>query len=277
MLAKAFRHHPDTACMEQNLNSVICRPAHNQLIPLDGDDKGVKGLNRIIKVGGYAYHGGGHLPQRVELSLDGGKTWRYCFRQLPDNPLRHGNKFWTWLFWECEVTLGELVNCPEMMVRAWDVFKNTQPENISWNLTGMMNNAWYRVQPQLETGEDGKNYVRFKHPIGPGVTLDGWMKPSEIEKVKEEASKSSQDDEKQFTLDEIQKHDKYDDAWLIINEKVYDVTSVLKWHPGGQVSERLDSRFAIMELTDWITYAGRHHELRWQGHGRHLQRLQRNS
>ncbi|KAJ9092657.1 hypothetical protein QFC21_006721 [Naganishia friedmannii] len=34
MLAKAFRHHLDTAYMERNLNSVICRPAHNQLIPL---------------------------------------------------------------------------------------------------------------------------------------------------------------------------------------------------------------------------------------------------
>ncbi|KAJ9118108.1 hypothetical protein QFC22_004007 [Naganishia vaughanmartiniae] len=234
MLAKAFRHHPDTACMEQNLNSVICRPAHNEVIPLDGEDEGVKGLDRTIKVGGYAYHGSGHLPQRVELSLDSGKTWKYCFRQLPDNPLRHGHKFWTWLFWECEVSLRELVNCPEIIVRAWDVFKNTQPEEITWNLTGMMNNAWYRVRPELETGADGKTFVRFKHPVGPGVTLDGWMKASEVEMAKEEVSKSGQDDEKQFTLDEIQKHDKPDDAWLIINEKVYDVTSVLNWHPGGQ-------------------------------------------
>lgn len=235
MLAKAFRHLPDTACMEQNLNSVVCKPAHNQLIPIDGEANGRKGLNRLIKVGGYAYHGGGHLVQRVELSLDGGKTWKYCWRHLPDNPLRHGNKYWTWLFWDCEVTLQELVNAPELIVRAWDVFKNTQPEHITWNLTGMMNNAWYRVRPELETGSDGKSYVRFKHPLGPGATTDGWMKPSELEQVKAEATKPADDDEKQFTLEEIQKHDKEDDAWLIINNNVYDVTSVLSWHPGGKV------------------------------------------
>jgi nitrate reductase (NAD(P)H) len=40
-------------------------------------------------------------------------------------------------------------------------------------------------------------------------------------------------------LEEIQKHDKMDDAWLIINNKVYDVTSVLDWHPGGKVCSRI--------------------------------------
>jgi nitrate reductase (NAD(P)H) len=239
MLAKAFRHHPDTLCMEQNLNSVICRPAHNELIALDGEADGKKGLDRTIKVGGYAYHGGGHGVQRVELSLDGGQTWKYCWRRLPENPLRHGNKFWTWFFWDCDVTLQELVNAPEMIVRAWDVFKNTQPEHITWNLTGMLNNAWYRVRPELETGTDGKAHARFKHPVGPGATTDGWMKKSEIEQVKEEAAKPADDDEKQFTLEEIQKHDKMDDAWLIINNKVYDVTSVLDWHPGGKVCSRI--------------------------------------
>lgn len=63
--------------------------------------------------------GGGHLVERVELSLDGGENWKYCFRRLPDQPLRHGNKFWTWLFWECEVSLKEVVNSKEIVVRGF--------------------------------------------------------------------------------------------------------------------------------------------------------------
>jgi nitrate reductase (NAD(P)H) len=55
----------------------------------------------------------------VELSVDGGKNWRHCFRTLPEKALRHGNKFWTWLFWECEVTVKELANTEQMIVRAF--------------------------------------------------------------------------------------------------------------------------------------------------------------
>lgn len=44
--------------------------------------------------------------------------------------------------------------------------------------------------------------------------------------------KSSAPD-KQFTKEEIEKHNKEDDCWLVIDNTVYDVTSVLKWHPGG--------------------------------------------
>jgi nitrate reductase (NAD(P)H) len=62
------------------------------------------------------------------------------------------------------------------------------------------------------------------------------MKPSEAEQVKAEASKKQTGDEKQFTLEEIEKHNKPDDAWIIIDNKVYDVSSLTgpgSWHPGG--------------------------------------------
>lgn len=53
---------------------------------------------------------------------------------------------------------------------------------------------------------------------------------SRVEDIKQEASSP----QKQFTREEIEKHNKDDDCWIVVNGKVYDATSVLKWHPGGK-------------------------------------------
>ena len=36
-----------------------------------------------------------------------------------------------------------------------------------------------------------------------------------------------------ITLEEVQKHNKADDNWVILNGEVYNVTSYLSRHPGG--------------------------------------------
>jgi cytochrome-b5 reductase len=36
-----------------------------------------------------------------------------------------------------------------------------------------------------------------------------------------------------YTLEEVQKHNKPDDVWIILHNKVYDVTKYLEDHPGG--------------------------------------------
>ena len=38
---------------------------------------------------------------------------------------------------------------------------------------------------------------------------------------------------RQISLDEVKKHSKPNDAWVIIHGKVYDVTKFLRDHPGG--------------------------------------------
>jgi hypothetical protein len=119
------------------MQSVICKPAHGQYIPLARAKEGESPLDAIFTVGCrgspwrlshlltlrgtrrptarglrecfffrnhagsvdlrvhcQAYHGNGNLVQRVELTLDGGKSWRYCFRRLPEDGLRHGDKYW---------------------------------------------------------------------------------------------------------------------------------------------------------------------------------------
>ncbi|KAL9131246.1 MAG: hypothetical protein Q9217_000788 [Psora testacea] len=67
-----FRHlHP--AFNEQNLNSVIVKPANGETVPLTEARE-----DKTYTIEGYAYDGGGHEVQRVELSLDDGETWLYC-------------------------------------------------------------------------------------------------------------------------------------------------------------------------------------------------------
>lgn len=87
--ATAMFKHPSTACNEQNLNSIITKPAQGEKLVFSEALK-----QNTYRIEGLAYDGGGHEVQKVELSLDGGETWLYCLRKFPDRPIRHGNKFW---------------------------------------------------------------------------------------------------------------------------------------------------------------------------------------
>ena len=223
--ASTMFHHPSTACNEQNLNSVIVHPGQ-------GEKLGILDVLKkdTYRVEGYAYDGAGHEVQRVELSLDHGKTWLYCMRTFPDHPIRNGNKFWTWLHWHIDIDSAYLVRAESLIVRCFNVFKNTQPEEPVWNVMGMMNNGWYAVKP--ETTKDGD--LVFRHPSHQEDS-EGWMRPSTENQLAVTTQNSGTPD-KQFTRQEIEKHNEKDDAWLVINNNVYDVTSVLSWHPGGSAT-----------------------------------------
>lgn len=229
--AATMFNHPDTACNEQNLNSVIVKPLQGEKLPLTKARKGA-----TYRIEGYAYDGGGHEVQRVEISLDNGHTWLYCIRRFPEYPIRHGNKFWTWIHWYVDVSLTHILQARSISVRAWNVFKNTQPERPSWNTMGMMNNCWYVVKPEL-TQEDDEEVpcIMFRHPVEPGTGEGGWMKPS-VESQIASAKQAAGAPQKQFTREEIEKHDSDSDCWIVVDGKVYDATSVLSWHPGGKAA-----------------------------------------
>ncbi|KAI0358306.1 hypothetical protein OH77DRAFT_1581746 [Trametes cingulata] len=220
-LAKVYFGDESTACWEQILQSIICRPAHEERIPIPDESS----LEGTYTVQGFAFNGGGDRIERVELSLDGGKTWRWCFRHFLDSPLRHGSKYWAWLFWSCDVKLRELVNAFEIIVRAQDNKKMYQPEHITCN-------SWYRVRPNIiHDSEASTRTVRFAHPVAPLDEEGGWMVSTEPARTESTIDASTA--LRTFSLEEIAKHNKMDDAWIILDNKVYDVTSVLSWHPGG--------------------------------------------
>ena len=37
-----------------------------------------------------------------------------------------------------------------------------------------------------------------------------------------------------FTMDEVREHSTKDDAWIVIDDTIYDVSNFWKKHPGGQ-------------------------------------------
>lgn len=96
-----------------------------------------------------------------------------------------------------------------------------------------MNNCWYKVKPEIVDKEDGVASVMFRHPTEPGTGTEGWMKLSESERI-QEAKQQAGTPQKQFTREEIEKHNTESDCWLVVDGKVYDATSVLEWHPGGK-------------------------------------------
>lgn len=108
----------------------------------------------------------------------------------------------------------------------------------------MMNNCWYRVK--MSPDQD-LHHVVCRHPVDPKGDR-GWMKES-TENQLNAAKQSSGVPDKQFTRQEIEKHNKKDDCWLVINNQVYDCTSVLAWHPGGPATILANSGKLSIEVT----------------------------
>jgi sulfite oxidase len=105
------------------------------LVPEDGAvlDAGPLGVT------GYAFAGGRREVERVDVSLDRGRT---CVQDELGEDLCE----WAWRLWHVQLELdpGE----HEITVRAWDSAAGTQPEDPagSWNPKGYANNAWGRVR-----------------------------------------------------------------------------------------------------------------------------------
>ncbi|KAH6623244.1 Oxidoreductase, molybdopterin-binding domain-containing protein [Chaetomium tenue] len=127
-----------------------------------------------VAVQGYAYSGGGRAITRVDVSLDGGKTWDQAelVNDRAESP-HPGNKAWAWTRWRyvgalpiltlptdttCDTTnTAERSGCHDrkapkqcttLVVKATDDAYNTQPENHRgiYNVRGNLATAWHRVK-----------------------------------------------------------------------------------------------------------------------------------
>jgi sulfite oxidase len=109
------------------LNAVIVDPAPGATV--------AAGPTRVR---GWAIGTGGAAVLGVELSPDGGETWRAADVQKSAGR-------WAWTLWECRLDLAPAVH--ELVVRATDCTGAQQPDALteSWNVKGYANNAWHRI------------------------------------------------------------------------------------------------------------------------------------
>lgn len=97
-----------------------------------------------VKVGGWAWAGGGRNIVRVEVTADNAKSWDMA--TLTEGADQKHGRAWAWVFWECELD-AQLY--PDGTIRvaskAVDMCFNSQPESLDniWNLRGLGNNSWY--------------------------------------------------------------------------------------------------------------------------------------
>jgi sulfite oxidase len=110
------------------LNADVLAPADGASVPAGA-----------IEVRGYAFAGGERHVARVDVSLDGGASWRQA--ELLDDLGR-----WAWRQWQITVELAAGEH--DILVRAWDSSAATQPEDEAalWNPKGYVNNARPRVR-----------------------------------------------------------------------------------------------------------------------------------
>ncbi len=71
-------------------------------------------------------------------------------------------KHWCWVHWDLDVNTAQFLTAPtrELLVRAWDSSQNGQPDKLTWNVMGMMNNCYFRVKI---------------HPYVDAQVREGWL------------------------------------------------------------------------------------------------------
>jgi sulfite oxidase len=108
------------------------------LEPKDGDRISCGPLT----VRGYALAGDDRGVARVDVSLDGGHSWRQADLEPALSP-------WSWRRWSLDVDAapGPLT----LTARAFDTTGATQPESAAalWNPNGYANNSWARVHVSI--------------------------------------------------------------------------------------------------------------------------------
>ncbi|XP_006815733.1 sulfite oxidase-like [Saccoglossus kowalevskii] len=126
---------------EYPVQSAVCVPVNGSTISSKDEE---------ITVKGYAWSGGGRGIFRVDVSLDGGKTW---FEALLKQEKRTFNRNWAWTIWHVTLPIpknhnGEL----DIVCKAVDSAYNVQPNTFHghWNFRGVLANAWSHSQVKIE-------------------------------------------------------------------------------------------------------------------------------
>jgi sulfite oxidase len=111
-------------------------------VELNSDFLGARCADGTAELDGYAFAGGDRRVARVEVSAVEGR-WVAAELLEDQGP-------WAWRLWRATVALPP--GRHQLRVRAWDDAGATQPEDPAdvWNPKGYANNAWGRVELELD-------------------------------------------------------------------------------------------------------------------------------
>ena len=110
-----------------------------------GDSKTLEGCSPkedSVSLEGYAYAGGGRRIVRVDVSPDGGRTWKQA--DFLENPSK-GYKAWGWSRWQIAIPRDQAER--SFVIKAVDEANNVQPESHEphYNFRGNLATAWQRI------------------------------------------------------------------------------------------------------------------------------------
>ncbi|XP_061471465.1 sulfite oxidase, mitochondrial [Rhineura floridana] len=128
------------AIQDMSIQSAITEPCPNASVP-PGE----------LTVKGYAWSGGGRRVIRVDVSLDGGRSWHEA--KLTGEEKLPG-RAWAWKLWQLDACVPAGTKELNIVCKAVDTSYNEQPDTVRpiWNILGVLNNAWHRVH--VRVGEE---------------------------------------------------------------------------------------------------------------------------
>jgi sulfite oxidase len=126
----------------QSMQETPVQSVITNILKANGNDK--------TTVQGFAFSGGGRAIVRVDVSADGGKTWKQA--DLHKDRAK-GSKRWAWTMWSIGWSKDEIKpgQETEFVVKATDDAYNTQPQSFDsiWNFRGLCANAWHSMKAVL--------------------------------------------------------------------------------------------------------------------------------
>ena len=119
--------------MIRGLPPIDIIPVTSAVTGPDENSQVVRG--QVMECTGYAYSGGGRAVVRVDVSIDGGKSWDQATltRAVQEDGKEQGvrsNKAWAWSQWRYSVKVPEDMEEVKVCCKAVDDQYNRQPHSV---------------------------------------------------------------------------------------------------------------------------------------------------
>jgi len=139
--------------MIRGLPPIDIIPVTSAVTKPDAESQVVRGEE--LECSGYAYSGGGRAVVRVDVSIDGGKTWdqatlKRAVREDGKEQSVRSNSAWAWTQWRYRVKVPLQMEELQVCCKAVDDQYNQQPHSVEpiWNVRGILNTSWGRSTVQ---------------------------------------------------------------------------------------------------------------------------------